>query len=147
MAEKVLVETIIDPETSEVIHQVLRPRLSDNVEVLSRTDFSEPTAFLQGAVLEIPAKHEFRAHIHLERSRSFPDLRAQESWVVLSGQVEVDYFSESGVFIKTKTLETGDISISFKGGHGYRTLESSSLVYEFKSGPYEGQVIDKRFIG
>jgi hypothetical protein len=62
------------------------------------------------------------------------------------GQVEVDYFTDSGDFIVTEILDAGDITISFRGGHGYRTLTSDALVYEFKSGPYEGLEIDKKFI-
>jgi hypothetical protein len=66
--------------------------------------------------------------------------------VVIRGQVEVDYFTEDGSFITKEELNAGDITISFRGGHGYRTLSADSLVYEFKSGPYEGVEIDKVFL-
>ena len=32
------------------------------------------------------------------------------------------------------------------GGHTYEILESDTLVYEYKTGPYEGQKLDKEFI-
>lgn len=138
---------ILDPESGVLLHEILRPTKRDSqILELNRIDFSDPKEFLQGAIIEMPANHSFRAHVHLERERSFSNLRAQESWVVLMGQVEVDYFTDSAVFITTEVLGAGDITISFRGGHGYRTLTSDALVYEFKSGPYEGLEIDKTFI-
>jgi mannose-6-phosphate isomerase-like protein (cupin superfamily) len=138
---------ILDPESGRLLHEVIRGTARTTpIEKVERVDFSEPKEFLQGAVIEIPANHSFRPHVHLDRVRSFTHLRAQESWVVIKGQVEVDYFTELGAFIGTEVLTAGDITITFLGGHGYRTLTSDALVYEFKSGPYEGLEIDKRFI-
>lgn len=140
-------QRILDPDSGELLHEIIRPVSRDTpIDELSRMDFSEPPEFLQGAIIEIPANHSFRPHVHLERGRAFDNLRAQESWVVLNGRVEVDYYTDSGAFIGTESLSAGDISISFRGGHGYRTLESDALVYEFKSGPYEGQEVDKKFL-
>jgi hypothetical protein len=138
---------ILDPDSGVLLHEVLRPtKRGSQILELNRIDFSDPKEFLQGAIIEMPAKHSFLAHVHLERERSFSNLRAQESWVVIKGQVEVTYFTDSGDLITTEILGPGDITISFRGGHGYRTLTSDALVYEFKSGPYEGLEIDKRFI-
>jgi hypothetical protein len=138
---------ILDPDSGVLLHEILRPTERDSqILELNRIDFSDPKEFLQGAIIEMPANHSFRAHVHLERERSFSNLRAQESWVVLKGEVEVDYFTDSGDLITTEVLGAGDITISFRGGHGYRTLTSDALVCEFKSGPYEGLEIDKRFI-
>jgi hypothetical protein len=120
--------------------------MTSEVSKLNREDLSDPSEFLQGALIEIPAGHSFAPHVHLERERSFTNLRAQETWIVMSGQVEVEYFTDSGLFISREVLNFGDVSISFRGGHGYRTLSSDARVYEFKSGPYEGQEIDKSFI-
>lgn len=120
--------------------------MTSGITALHREDFSDPAEFLQGALIEIPAGHSFAPHVHLERERSFSNLRAQETWVVMSGQVEVSYFTDNGVFISKETLNAGDVSITFRGGHGYRTLLTDSRVYEFKSGPYEGLEIDKAFI-
>lgn len=140
-------EQILDPETSVLLHEIVRFTEQDKQIVeLARIDFSDPREFLQGAIIEMPANHSFRAHVHLERERSFSNLRAQESWVVIRGQVEVDYFTESGNLLRTAILNAGDITISFRGGHGYRTKSEDAVVYEFKSGPYEGLEIDKRFI-
>lgn len=140
-------ESILDPDTGELLHVIVSPtRESGSSSILRRLDFSDPSEFLQGAFIQIPSNHSFTPHIHNERQRTLLNLRAQETWVVMSGSVEVDYYSEAGEFIKSKVLEEGDVSITFRGGHGYRTKNLSARVFEFKSGPYEGQEIDKRFI-
>jgi len=140
-------QQILDPDSGLLLHEVIRPSaVTEPVLELNRVDFSEPKEFLQGALIEIPANHSFRPHVHLERERSFSNLRAQESWVVIRGEVSVDYYSDSGVLLITENLRAGDVTITFRGGHGYRTLTSDAIVYEFKSGPYEGLEIDKVFI-
>lgn len=138
---------LLDPDTGELLHEIIRPlSLKSGVANLQREDFSDPSEFLQGALIEIPSGHVFAAHVHLERERTFTNLRAQETWIVMHGQVEVTYFTDKGIFIAEESLRAGDVSITFRGGHGYRTLSSDARVYEFKSGPYEGQEIDKAFI-
>jgi hypothetical protein len=140
-------QQILDPDSGLLLHEVIRPSaVTEPVLELNRVDFSEPKEFLQGALIEIPANHSFRPHVHLERERSFSNLRAQESWVVIRGEVSVDYYSDNGVLLITENLRAGDVTITFRGGHGYRTLTSDAIVYEFKSGPYEGLEIDKVFI-
>lgn len=147
MTEAMKRTRIVDPETGELLHEILfSGEHVAEVNELCRVDFSAPQEFLQGAIIDIPSNHTFRAHVHLERERTFTNLRAQESWVVISGQVEVDYFTDAGKFLQACTLSAGDISISFRGGHGYRTHSANARVYEFKSGPYEGQEVDKSFI-
>jgi len=140
-------QQILDPDSGLLLHEVIRPNaVTAPVLELNRVDFSESQEFLQGAMIEIPANHSFRPHVHLERERSFSNLRAQESWVVIRGEVAVDYYNDAGEFLATENLQAGDVTITFRGGHGYRTLTSDALVYEFKSGPYEGLEIDKAFI-
>jgi mannose-6-phosphate isomerase-like protein (cupin superfamily) len=140
-------QQIFDPSSGDLLHEIVRPkRTGEPAAGLVRTDFSRPEEFLQGAVIQIPAGHEFRPHVHLERDRRLTNFRAQESWIVISGNVEVDYYTDEGSYICSYVLGAGDITISFRGGHGYRTLGSDALVYEIKSGPYEGVAIDKVFI-
>ena len=43
-------------------------------------------------------------------------------------------------------LKAGDASFTLYGGHTYEILEEDTLVYEYKTGPYEGQELDKTFI-
>ena len=48
--------------------------------------------------------------------------------------------------ITRSVLGPGDCSITFPGGHNYVILEDETVVYEFKTGPYFGQQLDRVFI-
>ena len=43
-------------------------------------------------------------------------------------------------------VNPGDASFTLEGGHTYEILEDDTLVYEYKTGPYEGQKLDKTFL-
>ena len=135
---------IRDPFTNELLHLFSELDRSDFSKT-ERVDFVPEHNFLQGAFMQISEGSMFRPHLHLERDRRYQDLKAQECWVVMSGLVEVKYFDRAGKFLQSVNLGPGSISLTLHGGHGYKALENS-IVYEFKSGPYEGQLIDKRFI-
>ena len=70
---------------------------------------------------------------------------AQESWVVLKGKIEVNFYDTNGLLLQSEILGAGDVSITLYGGHGYKILEDS-IAFEFKSGPYLGKDLDKKFI-
>jgi hypothetical protein len=36
--------------------------------------------------------------------------------------------------------------MTFRGGHNYLILEDDTIVYEYKTGPYLGQELDKVFL-
>ena len=140
-------EQIIDPTSGVLLHEIIHLNAgSSQSGVLNRVDFSREDEFLQAALIEIPPRHSFRPHIHLEREQVSSNFRAQESWVVVSGQVLVHYYSEDRAYLCTKTLGAGDLSITYRGGHGYEAGPSGALVYEFKTGPYLGREIDKEFL-
>lgn len=127
----------------EVCHLVISPK--DFPGHGERVDLISPGNFLQLALISADGGASFRAHRHLERFRTFSNLRAQEAWVVLSGTVSVEYSDEDDNPLQTVELSPGDISISLRGGHGYVILEDARVL-EFKSGPYEGLEVDKVFI-
>ncbi len=127
-------------------HMIFRREDLSSLNV-SRLDLSENSEFLQLAAMRIPDQITFSAHTHLDRKPSFDSLRAQEAWVVISGIVQVDYYDSDDMFQQSFQLRPGDVSITFYGGHGYSINKGEALVYEFKSGPYEGKEIDKRVYG
>ena len=43
-------------------------------------------------------------------------------------------------------IKQGDCSMTFEGGHTYTILEDDTVVYEYKTGPYQGQKMDKVFL-
>ena len=70
---------------------------------------------------------------------------AQESWVVIKGSGKVFFYDTDMALLETHTLSAGDSSFTLEGGHTYEILEEDTLVYEYKTGPYEGQAKDKVF--
>jgi hypothetical protein len=132
------------PETLN--HMIFRREDLASLNV-GRIDLSENSEFLQLAAMRIPDQISFPAHTHLDRRPSFNSLRAQEAWVIISGIVQVDYYDGDDSFQQSFQLLPGDVSVTFYGGHGYVIKKGEALVYEFKSGPYEGKELDKRVYG
>ena len=99
-----------------------------------RTDISPESEFLQLAALKMECGKTFRPNI------------AQESWVVVEGKVKAFLYDLDDKVTETIILNAGDISITYTGGHTYEILEDDTLVYEYKTGPYLGQMYDKVFI-
>jgi len=70
----------------------------------------------------------------------------QESWVVISGKVRAILYDVDDTIVSEEILNPGDCSITLRGGHTYEILEDDTLVYEYKTGPYEGVHLDKELI-
>ena len=66
--------------------------------------------------------------------------------MVVSGSVKVYFYDLDDSLLYTTTLNPGDASITLEGGHTYEILSDETLVYEYKTGPYQGQELDKVFI-
>ena len=113
--------------------------------ILDREDIAPPEQFIQVSALQLSKGKTFRPHKHIWKEPSYQGVIAQESWCVISGKVEVHFFDIDNTTVTKEILNAGDISITFEGGHTYTALEPS-VVYEYKTGPYEGQSNDKVFI-
>jgi len=87
----------------------------------------------------------FKPHKHIFKEGE-SEVIAQESWVVIKGSVKVILYDLDDTIIKKVILHPGDCSITLKGGHNYEILEDDTVVYEYKTGPYKGQSLDKEFI-
>jgi hypothetical protein len=62
------------------------------------------------------------------------------------GSVKCYFYDLDDSLLETVNLFVGDVSFTLSGGHNYKILEDSTIVYEYKTGPYEGQILDKKFI-
>ena len=137
---------VIKSKLSDAILHVIISATDVLQQDAERIDITEPKEFLQLAIIHVKEAKVFKSHRHLERERTISNLRAQESWIVVQGSVRVDYFDENDSPLESHVLNPGDITITFQGGHGYEVLKAPGIFIEFKSGPYEGQKIDKIFI-
>jgi len=115
-------------------------------EIINRTNIAPENQFLQLASLGLPSGTTFKPHKHIWKAPSSDQTIAQESWVVIDGKVKCIFYDIDDTMIGEWILLPGDCSMTFEGGHTYEILEENTLVYEYKTGPYEGQELDKVFI-
>ena len=129
----------VDPKV--LCHMVLR-----NEEIVEeRTDIIDADNFLQLSTLNMPKGKTFRPHKHIWKPGEKQCI-AQESWVVIQGKVKVFFFDTDGKSLQEELLHPGDSSITLQGGHTYLSMKENTKVYEFKTGPYKGQKLDKVFL-
>ena len=118
-------------------------RLSD---IEGRKDIISEENFIQCATLKLKKDKTFPPHKHITKNRTYENQIAQESWVVIKGKVKCIFYDIDDTIIATPILNAGDASFTLVGGHTYEILEDDTIVYEYKTGPYEGQKYDKVFI-
>ena len=118
----------------------------NNNKKKQRIDIAPENQFLQAADLKLIKNKTFKAHRHIWKNFFKKKVIAQESWVVLEGRVKFFAYDINGRFIKSYILNKGDLSMTFEGGHTYKSLSSKTRIIEFKTGPYQGIEKDKVFI-
>jgi cupin fold WbuC family metalloprotein len=115
-------------------------------QIHNRTEVADADQFLQLATLRLNKGKTFRPHQHIWKPTPVEKIIAQESWVVIQGSVEVSFYDVNGELLEKQTIGPGDCSMTFEGGHTYLILEDDTVVYEYKTGPYQGQELDKVFL-
>lgn len=111
-----------------------------------RSDLINDNNFLQCSAIVGGADTVFEAHKHLWKENNFDKRIAQEAWVIIKGSVEVSYYDIDESFITSEIIAEGEVTITLGGGHSYKIVEDDTLIYEFKTGPYEGAEKDKVYI-
>ena len=129
----------IDP--TKLLHVIVRKenQTPGRVEVINEDQF------IQCALLNMEKGKTFKPHKHIWKERT-RNVIAQESWIVIQGSVKCIFYDIDDQILATPILYPGDASFTLEGGHNYEILENNTLVYEYKTGPYEGQQLDKQFI-
>lgn len=128
-------------EPGKLLHMVNRL-----AEIDGRNDVVPADNFIQCATLRMPNGKTFPPHKHIEKSRTYEKQIAQESWVIIKGRVKCKFYDIDDTLIAEPILGPGDASFTLYGGHTYEILEEDTIVYEYKTGPYEGQELDKTFL-
>lgn len=129
----------VDP--SKLLHVVVRKEdlTPGRVEVVPEDNF------IQCALLNMEKGKTFKPHRHVFKERT-RNVIAQESWIVIQGSVKCTFYDLDNSVLVEPVLNPGDASFTLEGGHTYTILEDNTLVYEYKTGPYEGQALDKIFL-
>jgi len=127
-------------EPTRLLHIINRKRdIQDG-----RVDLVDTDQFIQCASIKQPNGKTFQPHRHIMQIRNEVYI-PQESWVVISGLIQVTLYDLDNTVLHTDILEPGDVSITLEGGHNYLFMQDS-VVYEFKTGPYLGVAHDKTMI-
>ena len=124
-----------------LLHQLFKPNFKNGKH---RINISPEHESLQVCHLGLVNNQTFKAHKHIFYKRDMP--MAQESWVVISGKVKIFYYDLNDTIITTRIMSEGDCTITYRGGHNYKSLTENTIVYEFKTGPYFGTERDKVFL-
>lgn len=131
---------------SKVKPELLLHIVNRFTDIDARQDIIPESNFLQCSAFKLQQGKTFKPHFHIKKEKRFKEFIAQESWVVLKGKVKCIFYDIDNSIINTIVLEAGDASYTLYGGHNYEILENDTIVYEFKTGPYEGSLNDKEFI-
>ena len=115
-------------------------------EIGKRTDVAPEDQFIQLDTLRMEKGKTFRPHKHIWKPCQNPQVIAQESWVVIQGSVKVFLYDLDDTLLSEEIISQGDCSMTFEGGHTYEILEDNTVVYEYKTGPYQGVENDKVFL-
>jgi len=127
-------------EPTRLLHIINRKRdIQDG-----RIDLVDTDQFIQCASIKQLCGKTFHPHRHIMQIRNEVYI-PQESWVVISGLIQVTLYDLDNTVLHTDILEPGDVSITLEGGHNYLFMQDS-VVYEFKTGPYRGVAHDKTMI-
>lgn len=111
-----------------------------------RINIIPPNEFIQCSALKMNTGKTFKPHRHVVKEVTDTDRIAQESWVVMKGMVKCEFYDIDDTVIAVRFLDRGDASFTLRGGHNYEVMSDNTLVYEYKTGKYEGQSKDKVFI-
>ena len=128
-------------EPKKLLHLINRKK-----DICDRNDIIPADNFLQCAAMKLENGKTFLPHKHITKDRHYLKQIAQESWIVIEGKVKCILYDIDDTIIATPILEAGDASFTLYGGHTYEIIEDNTIIYEYKTGPYEGQEMDKIFL-
>ena len=111
-----------------------------------RINISPEKEFLQACYLPIKKNNFVKPHKHFWKKNLYKKRIVQEVWLVISGKVKVYLYDLNDKVILSKILSAGDFSITFEGAHRLVSLSNNTSIYEFKTGPYEGQKRDLKYL-
>jgi hypothetical protein len=100
--------------------------------------------FIQAGTWWYPEGKVLKAHRHIENERTAE--RTQETVIVMSGSLRIDFYDEDNIVFHQEILKTGDLCVILTVGHGYQILQDNTKVIEVKNGPFVSVEKDKVLI-
>ena len=119
---------------------------TDRKELENRIDMTEEQEFLQCSIMRLIHGKTYKAHKHIIKPQSTFEFQVQEAFIIIEGLVTITIYDLDDSKLCTLVLYTGDLAVLLAGGHSIRAAVPNTMMYEIKTGPYEGQIMDKKFI-
>ncbi len=114
--------------------------LRADVEVASTTFFSSDDSPLQVGIMSHTAGFQEAAHYHPVIRRE--ECHTQQFFIVIRGEVSVQFYSDLGQLFQESVLQSGDSILIREGIHSIKVNENSKCV-TVKQGPFLGVDLDK----
>lgn len=132
-------------ETLEKIYygdQLLSVIIRDNyhaegITFITPDDFPHQLGYMNREKNYVIAPH---VHNRVSRNVDF----TQETLIVKSGVVRVDFYTQEQKYLESRIVYKGDIILLAAGGHGFKMIQPAEIV-EIKQGPYVGTMDKVRF--
>lgn len=132
-----MVETIKKDNSTLAI--IVRRSFHDSgIHFFTPNEYSQQLAYMSH-----PFGKEIQPHVHKKVQREVH--YTQETLFIRKGKLQVDFYSEDQKLLESRILETGDVILLIKGGHGFKVLEDLEM-FEVKQGPYAGDEDKIKFI-
>jgi hypothetical protein len=91
-----------------------------------------------------PAGHLIEPHVHNPVPRAVQ--YTNEVLFLRRGRLRVDFYNDTGEYLESRELVSGDVILLIAGGHGFEVLEEIEMI-EVKQGPYAGAADKTCFTG
>ena len=131
MIEKVLCQT-------EILGIIVRRDFhKEGIHFFTSNDLSQQLAYMSH-----PSGKKIQPHVHKKVQRKVHF--TQETLFIRKGKLKVDFYSLDQEYLESRILESGDVILLIKGGHGFEVLEDLEM-FEVKQGPYAGDADKIKF--
>lgn len=107
------------------------------IHFFTSNDLSQQLAYMSH-----PTGKEIQPHVHKKVQREV--YFTQETLFIRKGKLKVDFYSVDQEYLESRILESGDVILLIKGGHGFEVLEDLEM-FEVKQGPYAGDADKIKF--
>jgi len=128
-----------------LLHSVFRIRELEDLEV-NRVDVTDAKHFLQCVIMKLEQNDLHKAHRHIVKPQQNFEFQVQEAFIIMIGQVLITIYDIDNTKLEEVILNAGDLAILLSGAHSIMAKTLGTVMYEVKTGPYEGQLLDKEFI-
>ena len=123
---------------TEVLAIIVRRNFhKEGIHFFTSNDLSQQLAYMSH-----PTGKEIQPHVHKKVQRKVH--LTQETLFIRKGKLKVDFYSVDQEYLESRILESGDVILLIKGGHGFEILEDLEM-FEVKQGPYAGDADKIKF--